>query len=79
MKDLLKYEDLLTIATQLNGDVEVNKNGLTLHYAIDPLNHKKLDETLYYKSNPNGTDFKHREIIEVTIGGLNMKLIKKNS
>ena len=77
MKDWLKYEDLLTIATQLNGETEVNKNGLTLNYEIDALNHKKLDETLYYKSNPNGSEFKHRETIEVTIGDVNMNINKK--
>lgn len=76
MKNWLKYEDLINIASCLNENEDVVKDGLLLTYEIDATNHKKLDETLYYKANPQGKDFKHGDTIEITIGGINI-LIKK--
>jgi hypothetical protein len=46
-------------------------------YELDDVNHKKMNEHLYYKSNPNGVDFKHSDIFEVEIGGVLVKFIKK--
>jgi hypothetical protein len=46
-------------------------------YELGDINHKKMNEHLYYKSNPNGVNFKHSDIFEVEIGGVLVKFIKK--
>jgi hypothetical protein len=79
MKDWLKYDDLINVASHLNDNKEIVKLGLLLTYEIDPVNHKKLDETLYYKANPQGKDFKHGDTIELTIGGINILIKQKKT
>ena len=79
MKDWLKYDDLINVASHLNDNKEIVKRGLLLTYQIDPVNHKKLDETLYYKANPQGKDFKHGDTIELTIGGINILIKQKKT
>lgn len=53
------------------------KDGLTIQYVIPSLNHTKLDEELYYRHNPNGTDFEHQEVIEIEIGGINVTVTQE--
>lgn len=58
---------------------DIITDGLTMVYELSPMNHKGLDEYLYYKGNPTGTDFKHNEVIQVELGGVLVKFIVKES
>jgi len=72
----LTLDDIIkTISVMVNND-DIIKEGLTLHYTIPEINHKKLDETLYYRSNPNGKDFEHRDVIEIELGGIDIFITK---
>jgi len=72
----LTYEDIIrTISEMVNND-KITKEGLVLKYQISEYNHKKLDETLYYRSNPEGRDFEHRDVIEVELGGIDIIITK---
>lgn len=77
---MIKYENLIQIASVIAESEDIVKDGLTLVYALDAKNHEKLDEDLFYrtKRHEKGYDFSHREIIEVTIGNVNFKFIKKD-
>jgi hypothetical protein len=37
-----------------------------------------MDEHLFYKANPHSTEFVHRDEIELEVGGIKVKFIKKN-
>lgn len=76
---MIKYETLIEIASVITEAEEIIKDGLTLIYKIDPENHKKLDEDLFYRTNQHkkGIKFIHQEVIEVTIGEINFKILKK--
>lgn len=77
MKDWLKYDDLIAMVSHLSENEKLNTKGLTLLYTIDPVNHRKLDETLFYKSNAKGETFKHRDTIEINVGGVNITIVEK--
>ena len=36
------------------------------------------DEHLFYKANPDATNFEHRDIVEVEVGGVIVRFVKKN-
>lgn len=73
----MNYEELInTVSAIVESDV-VYKKGLTLVYELPIDNHKKMDEHLFYKTNPINTDFVHRDEIEIEIGGVTIKLVKK--
>jgi hypothetical protein len=74
----MNYEKLIeTISAVINSD-EIYKNDLTLLYELPSKLHKQMDEHLFYKANPNSTEFVHRDEIELEVGGIKVKFIKKN-
>ena len=74
----MNYEKLIeTISTVMNTD-EIYKNGLTLLYELPDKLHKQMDEHLFYKANPNSNEFIHRDEIELEVGEIKVKFIKKN-
>ena len=74
----MNYEKLIeTISTVVNTE-EIYKVGLTLLYELPEKLHKQMDEHLFYKANPNSIEFVHRDEIELEVGGIKVKFIKKN-
>lgn len=73
----MNYEELIETISEVVNNKNIYKNGLVLLYELDEKNHIKMDEHLFYKSNPDGK-FEHREIIEVEIGGVVVRFIKKD-
>lgn len=78
---MFTYHNLIEIASAVAESDQIIKKGLTLVYELDEKNHMKLDEDLFYrtKQDDKGVKFEHKEIIEVTIGDVNFKIVKKNS
>ena len=73
----LTYDDIIRTVSEIVDNDKVTKEGLVLQYKISELNHKKLDETLYYRSDPEGnTEFEHRDVIEITLGGIDIIVTK---
>lgn len=72
----LTYDDIIRTVSAMVDNDKITKEGLTLYYQIPEVNHQKLDETLYYKFNPRGKDFEHRDIIEVSISGIDIIITK---
>jgi hypothetical protein len=73
----MNYNELIDTISEIVNNEKIHKDGLTLVYTLDEQNHKKMDEHLFYKSNPNNIDFVHRDIVEVEIGGILIKFVKK--
>ena len=72
------YEQLIKTVSEIINNEDIITNGLTLVYTLDDKRHKDVDEYLFYKSNPEGTGFEHRDLIEVEIGGVMVRFIKKD-
>ena len=73
----MNYNELIESVSEIVNNDNIYKIGLTLVYELDALNHKKMDEHLFYKSNPHSNNFKHSETFEVEIGGILVKFVKK--
>jgi hypothetical protein len=73
----MDYNELIETISEIVNNKKINKNGLTLTYELSEENHKKMDEHLFYKANPSEAKFIHRNIVEVEIGGVTIKLVKK--
>ena len=71
-KRMFNYNDIVETVSEIVNNDKIVKEGLTLNYIISEHNHKKLDETLYYKTNPNGTDYQYTDVIEIEIGCINI-------
>ena len=67
---ILNYSDIVETVSEIVNNDKIRKEGLTLNYVISGHNHKKLDETLYYKMTPNGDDYEYLDIIEIEIGDI---------
>ena len=73
----MNYEELIETISEVVNNKKIYKEGLVLLYELDESSHIKMDEHLFFKSNPDGK-FEHREIVEVEIGGAVIRFIKKN-
>lgn len=73
----MTYEDLIKTVSTVVENEDIHKDGLVLLYELDEKNHTKMDEHLFYKANPNAGDFIHRDIIEVELGGVIVRFVKK--
>lgn len=74
----MNYEELINTVSEIINNEKINTNGLTLVYELEDKRHKDMDEHLFYKSNPKGTGFEHRDLIEVEIGSVTVRFIKKD-
>jgi hypothetical protein len=73
----MTYQDLIKTISEIVDNENIVKEGLTLIYELDPENHEKMDEHLFYKVNDRNAKFEHQEIIELEIEGLIINIIKK--
>lgn len=73
----MRYEELIETVSEIVNNEKIQKDGLVLLYELDEKRHEEMDEHLFYKANPDG-NFIHREVVEVEIGGVVVKFIKKD-
>jgi len=74
----MKYEELINTVSEIVNNDNIRKEGLTIVYELDEKQHKQMDEHLYYTMNPKGEDFEHKDLVEVNVGGITVKFVKKN-
>jgi len=75
----MNYEQLIETISLIVENEKIQKVGLTLVYELNEVNHKKMNEILYYKANPYSTEFTPSDEFEVTIGGILVKFVKPNT
>lgn len=73
----MNYEILIQTISEVINNNDIYKKDLTLLYELPVKLHKQMDEHLFYKANPNSTEFVHRDEIELEVGGIKVKFIKK--
>jgi tRNA U34 5-carboxymethylaminomethyl modifying GTPase MnmE/TrmE len=73
----IRYETLIETLSEIVNNENIYKEGLTLVYEIEAERHKKLDEHLYLKTNPNSKEFTPSDVVEIEIAGIGVKLVKK--
>ena len=76
----MDYNKLLQSISEIHDNPNVYKKGLVLEYTLEPYYHEKMDEHLYYKSNPEAeqADFQHRDTIEIDMAGIQVRIVKKD-
>lgn len=74
----MKYEDLIATVSEIVENDNIHKPGLVLLYELDEKRHKEMDEHLFYKANPEDTEFVHKDVVEVEIGGVIVRFVKKD-
>jgi hypothetical protein len=74
----MDYNLLIKTVSEIVENDDITKDGLILTYELDTNNHKKMDEHLFYMSNKSNEIFKHRDIVNIEIGGILVRLIKKD-
>lgn len=72
----MTYEELIETISLIVDNEKIHKIGLTLVYELDPLNHRKMNEQLFYKSNPPSSKFISSDVFEVELGGILIRFIK---
>ena len=73
----MKYEDLITTVTTIVNDETISKRGLVLMYNLDETSHNKINEELFYKTNPVSMGFTPADEFEVVVGGILVKFVKQ--
>ncbi len=74
----MRYEDLIATVSEIVENDNIYKPGLILVYELTENRHKEMDEHLFYKANPEEAKFEHKEVVEVEIGGVIVRFIKKD-
>jgi hypothetical protein len=73
----MTYQGLIKTISEIVNNDDIIKENLTLVYELDEITHKKMDEHLFYTSNPSDAIFEHKDVVEVILGGVTVKFIKK--
>jgi hypothetical protein len=73
----MTYEDLIETISEILGNDKIQKKGLVLTYFLTEKNHHKMNEHLFYKSNPITEKFETSDEFEVEIDGLLIKFVKR--
>jgi hypothetical protein len=74
----MRYEDLIATVSEIVENENIYKPGLVVLYELKEELHRKMDEHLFYKANPSNTEFVHRDVVEVEIGGVIVRFVKKD-
>lgn len=75
----MEYENLIKTISEIVENDNINKTGLILVYSLPEKRHIKLNEHLFYKSNPITTIFEPSDAFEVEVEGIIVKFIKEDS
>jgi len=74
----MTYEELIESVSLIVENDKIYKEGLILVYSLSEINHKQMNEELFYKSNHITDKFIRSEEFEVEIGDILVKFIKKS-
>ena len=76
---MVTYNTIIEIATEIANNELIPKDGLIIVYELNEVNHRKLDEDLFYRSNKDipGATFKHTDVFEVPFDNFIIKFIQK--
>lgn len=72
----MNYEELIETVSLMVENEKIYKKGLTIVYELDEINHKQMNEQLFYKSNPPTAKFTKTHEFEVEMGGIIVKFVK---
>jgi len=73
----MTYDDLINSVSAIVNDETILKKGLVLMYYLDAETHRKMNEELFYRSNPITEKLVPNEEFEVELGGLIVKFVIK--
>lgn len=78
LKNIMKYQDIVDIATELNKNDVVNRDKLVLEYKFSPIHHKKMNEELFIVTGQYKTqrELVYHDEIELTVLNVNFRFIK---
>lgn len=72
----MDYDNLIETLTEIVDNEKIHKENLTLIYSLSDINHKKMNEHLFYKTNPdNDTEFEPKDEFEVEIEGITVRFV----
>ena len=72
----MKYEELIETISEIINNPKINTTGLSLTYELPENIHRKMNEDLFYKSNPVNTSLPVSDVFEVQLDGLLIKFIR---
>lgn len=73
----MDYNKLIATISVMLEHEDIETEGLTLVYKLAEDKHNKMNQELYYKTNPIKANFEPSDEFEVEIGGVLVKFIKK--
>ncbi len=73
----MDYNKLIKTVSEIFENENIEKNGLSLTYELNPKNHKAMTEQLFYKSNPPSVKCAYTDEFEVEFDGILVRFIKK--
>jgi len=73
----MTYEELISSVSLVVENDEIYKKNLTLTYVLEPINHKQMQEELFYKANSPLTKIIYVDEFEVEMGSILIKFIKE--
>ena len=76
---MLNYENIIETISAIVENEAIYKDGMVLEYTLPERHHEKMDEHLFYKVHDRDALFEHREVIEVEMAGVNIRIIKEKS
>lgn len=75
----MTIENLTDTAQTINESETIHRsNGLLLTYYLPEKPHRKLNEELHYRIAKNTDDLVYSKVIELTLFGVDFKIILKN-
>lgn len=75
----MNYESLISTLTEIVNNDLIYKKGLMLTYKLPFNRHKKLNEHIFFKMNPNTSEvYEYTEEFEIEFDGIVIKFVIDN-
>ena len=76
----MKIDDIINIAFEVSSNDGIIKDGLSLRYALNPEQHRRLNEEIFYQvngANTNPDAFEDSDEFDVIISDIKFIFVKK--
>ena len=75
------FEELQNTIKEVLSNDKISKDGLVLVYNLDPINHQKLEEHIFFSNNPTAkkSEFEPMDDFEIDVEDFSILFVKKDT
>jgi hypothetical protein len=73
----MTYENIIETVSAIVENEAIYTDEMVLEYTLPAKHHEKMDEHLFYKVHDRNAIFEHRDVVEIEMAGINIRIVKE--